>query len=343
MKHSLVVGMGLAGLAYAEQLRRKGLSFHVIDKGFGGSSKIAAGIYNPTVLKRFSLAWNGDLFHSYALPFYNELQDHLQSEFIFPTPIHKIFSKVSEHNSWVVASDQNSLSPFLDPQIHSIINTEIKGVHGYGKVNHTGRIATQTLLNDFVQSLKTNQFSEETFEYNKLLISNTVVEYKGIKAKHIVFCEGYQMVNNPFFNSLPLVGSKGEILIIKTKKLQSKPIIKASIFLAPMGDDLYWAGATFERNDKTLKKTLKGREWIEERIQKIIASDYEVVDHITEIRPTVMDRRPLVGTHPDYYNVHLLNGFGTRGVLGAPLLSKWLLDYIMGQFELPEIVNLRRF
>ena len=56
-----------------------------------------------------------------------------------------------------------------------------------------------------------------------------------------------------------------------------------------------------------------------------------------------MDRRPLVGTHPDYYNVHLLNGFGTRGVLGAPLLSKWLLDYIMGQFELPEIVNLRRF
>lgn len=343
MKHSLVVGMGLAGLAYAEQLRRKGLSFHVIDKGFGGSSKIAAGIYNPTVLKRFSLAWNGDLFHSYALPFYNELQDHLQSEFIFPTPIHKIFSKVSEHNSWVVASNQNSLSPFLDPQINSIINTEIKGVYGYGKVNHTGRIATQTLINDFVQSLKTNQFSEETFEYNKLLISNTVVEYKGIKAKHIVFCEGYQMVNNPFFNSLPLVGSKGEILIIKTKQLQSKPIIKASIFLAPMGDDLYWAGATFERNDKTLKKTLKGREWIEERIQKIIASDYEVVDHITEIRPTVMDRRPLLGTHPDYYNVHLLNGFGTRGVLGAPLLSKWLLDYIMGQFELPEIVNLRRF
>ncbi len=343
MKHSLVVGMGLAGLAYAEQLRRKGLSFHVIDKGFGGSSKIAAGIYNPTVLKRFSLAWNGDLFHSYALPFYNELQDRLKSEFIFPTPVHKIFSKVSEHNSWVVASDQNSLSPFLDPQIHSIINTEIKGIYGYGKVNHTGRIATQTLLNDFIQSLNTNQFSEETFEYNKLLISNTVVEYKGIKAKHIVFCEGYQMVNNPFFNSLPLVGSKGEILIIKTKKLQSKPIIKASIFLAPMGDDLYWAGATFERNDKTLKKTLKGREWIEERIQKIIASDYEVVDHITEIRPTVMDRRPLVGTHPDYYNVHLLNGFGTRGVLGAPLLSKWLLDYIMGQFELPEIVNLRRF
>lgn len=48
-----------------------------------------------------------------------------------------------------------------------------------------------------------------------------------------------------------------------------------------------------------------------------------------------MDRRPLIGTHPDYNNVHLLNGFGTRGVLGAPLLSKWLFDHIEGECELP--------
>ena len=343
MKHSLIVGLGLAGLAYAEQLRRKGFSFHIIDKGYGGSSKIAAGIYNPTVLKRFSLAWNGALFHEYALPFYKELQERLQSEFIFPTSIHKIFSKNSEHNMWISASDQMSLSPFLDSEIYSISNTEVKGNHGYGKVNFTGRIATQTLINDFRQSLNSSQFFEESFEYDKLLISNLQLEYRGIKAKHVVFCEGYQMVDNPFFNSLPLVGSKGEILIIRSKKLQSKAIIKASIFLAPMGEDLYWAGATFERNDKTLQKTTKGREWIEERIQKIIASDYEVVEHITEIRPTVMDRRPLIGTHPDYNNVHLLNGFGTRGVLGAPLLSKWLFDHIEGECELPEAVNLSRF
>ena len=343
MKHSLIVGLGLAGLSYAEQLRREGLSFQIIDKGFGGSSKIAAGIYNPTVLKRFSLAWNGALFHTYALPFYKELQERLHSEFIFPTSIHKIFSRDSEHNLWISASDQKSLNPFLDSDIHKITNTEVKGNHGYGKVNFTGRIATQTLIDDFRQSLNSNQFSKDTFDYDKLLISSLGVEYKGIKARHVVFCEGYQMVNNPFFNFLPLLGSKGEILIIRSKKLKSKAIVKASIFIAPMGEDLYWAGATFERNDKTLEKTIKGREWIEERIQKIIASDYEVIEHITEIRPTVTDRRPLIGTHPDYNNVHLLNGLGTRGVLGAPLLSKWLLDHIEGKCELPDSVNLTRF
>ena len=103
MKHSLIVGLGLAGLAYAEQLRRAGLSFHIIDGGIGGSSQIAAGIYNPTVLKRFSLSWNGDLFHSYALPFYEQLQSRLDSNFIHPAPIHKIFNKQSEHNDWVSA------------------------------------------------------------------------------------------------------------------------------------------------------------------------------------------------------------------------------------------------
>ena len=77
MKHALIVGLGLAGLTYAEQLNRKGLSFHIIDSGSGGSSQIAAGIYNPTVLKRFSLSWNGDVFHSYALPFYKKLEDYI--------------------------------------------------------------------------------------------------------------------------------------------------------------------------------------------------------------------------------------------------------------------------
>ena len=93
MKHSLIVGLGLAGLAYAEQLRREGLTFHIVDSGLGGSSQIAAGIYNPTVLKRFSLAWNGDVFHSYALPFYKELEKKLSVKFVHPAPIHKIFNK----------------------------------------------------------------------------------------------------------------------------------------------------------------------------------------------------------------------------------------------------------
>ncbi|PSR10600.1 MAG: FAD-dependent oxidoreductase [Candidatus Arcticimaribacter sp.] len=343
MKHSLIVGLGLAGLAYAEHLRRAGLSFCIIDGGKGGSSQIAAGIYNPTVLKRFSLSWNGDLFHSYALPFYEQLQSRLDSDFIHPAPIHKIFIKQSEHNDWVSASDQQGLKMFLDPKIHANANVEVNATLGHGQVDHTGRVATQTLLKSFRNSLQPEELTMETFEYDKLETTAFGIQYKQIKAEHIVFCEGYQMVNNPFFKMLPLIGLKGEILIIKAPTLKSESILKGPIFIAPIGDDLYWAGATFERNDKTLNCTSQGRSWVEERIRKMISSEYEVIEHITQIRPTVMDRRPLIGTHPDHQNIHLLNGFGARGVLGAPLLSKWLLDHIEGISELPTAVNLSRF
>ena len=343
MKHSLIVGLGLAGLAYAEQLRRAGLSFHIIDGGVGGSSQIAAGIYNPTVLKRFSLSWNGDLFHSYALPFYEQLQARLDSEFIHPAPIHKIFNKHSEHNDWVSASDQPGLKIFMDPKIHTDIPNEVKSPLGYGQVNFTGRVATQVLLKSFRDSLKPEELTTENFEYDQLETTGAGIQYKQIEAKHIIFCEGYQMVNNPFFNKLPLIGLKGEILIIKAPSLKSKSILKGPIFIAPIGGDLYWAGATFERNDKTLACTAQGRSWIEERIRNMISSEYAVVEHIAQIRPTVLDRRPLIGSHPDHQNIHLLNGFGARGVLGAPLLSKWLFDHIEGISELPAAINLSRF
>jgi hypothetical protein len=36
--------------------------------------------------------------------------------------------------------------------------------------------------------------------------------YKDIKAKHIVFAEGFGMHDNPYFRQLPLDGTKGSCL-----------------------------------------------------------------------------------------------------------------------------------
>ena len=108
-------------------------------------------------------------------------------------------------------------------------------------------------------------------------------------------------------------------------------------------DKNFKANASSKNPNTTFTCTSQGRSWVEERIRKMISSEYEVIEHITQIRPTVMDRRPLIGTHPDHQNIHLLNGFGARGVLGAPMLSKWLLDHIEGISELPTAVNLSRF
>ena len=74
---ALVVGFGLAGLAYVETLHQNKTTFHVIDQSNSGSSEIAAGIYNPTVLKRFNMTWKGEDFHRFSLPFYRNMEQKL--------------------------------------------------------------------------------------------------------------------------------------------------------------------------------------------------------------------------------------------------------------------------
>jgi len=75
----------------------------------------------------------------------------------------------------------------------------------------------------------------------------------------------------------------------------------------------------------------------------LVSCDFEILNHFAGIRPTVKDRRPLVGTHPNYKNMHILNGLGTRGVMLAPSMAMNLYDYIENNVALEHYVNIDRF
>lgn len=339
---TLIVGFGLAGLAYAETLYQAQNSFHVIDAQSSGSSHIAAGIYNPTVLKKFNMTWHGDYFHQYSLPFYATIAKRLSREIIHPASIFKLFSQPSDHNLWSVASDQKTLHKYLDPKIYFDPIDGVSSTFGYGKVMHCGRIDTTLLISSYKAAIRTHVTTGQ-LDYSKLVIAHDSVSYGDVKAKRVVFCEGYAMVSNPFFNALPLQGSKGQILLIRAPKLKLEAILKGPIFIAPLGDDLYWAGASFEPTDKSLTITTDGKEWLMTKIDKMLGIPYEIVDHRTHIRPTVTDRRPLLGTHSTFNHLHLFNGLGSRGVLTAPLAAKWLFDAIHDREPLKAEVNINRF
>ena len=105
-----------------------------------------------------------------------------------------------------------------------------------------------------------------------------------------------------------------------------------------MGKDLFWIGANFDRKYKTIRPTKLGKEWILSKLKDIIDCSFEVVNHKAAIRPTVQDRRPLLGVHPIEKNIYVFNGMGTRGVLMGPLLAKWMYNFVVGEKKLwPEI------
>ena len=89
---TIIVGMGIAAICFAETLQQKQKSFYVIDKNKNGSSKIAAGIYNPTVLKRYNMSWNGKKFHKNAIKFYKIIENRYNTKIFFEHQILKIFS-----------------------------------------------------------------------------------------------------------------------------------------------------------------------------------------------------------------------------------------------------------
>lgn len=340
----LIIGSGLAGISFAEVALRNYKSIVVLDNNSQNSSKIAGGLYNPVILKRFSEVWKAQEQLILMNEFYSFLENKLQCKVDFKRPILRKFFSVEEQNNWFAASDKIALTPFLSTELIAKKYVGIDSPHGYGEVLQTGYVDTALLLNKYKLYLNENNlFQEESFDYDALQIVSDGIQYKNIKAKHIIFAEGFGMHANPYFKHLPLDGTKGELFIIKAPQLDLDVIVNTSVFILPLGDDLFKVGATYNWKDKTDLPTEEGKTELMERIKEIITCDFEIIDHFAGVRPTVKDRRPLVGTHQNHKSIHILNGLGTRGVMLGPAMAKALFENIELKIPLDKEINIDRF
>jgi glycine/D-amino acid oxidase-like deaminating enzyme len=340
----LIVGSGLAGIAFAETALQNQKKIFVIDTDLQNSSQIAGGLYNPVILKRFSIVWEAQKQLLLSHAFYKSLETKLNCKLDFKIPILRKFYSIEEQNNWFIASDKEGLSPFLSTKLIIRKYNHIDSPYDYGEVKKTGFVDVALLLERYKAYLIENDiYMDESFDYSLLKMEIDGIEYKKIKAKHIIFAEGFGMHNNPFFNELPLDGTKGEILIIKAPQLDLDVIINTSVFILPLGNDLYKVGATYNWSDKSNTPTEEGKQELIDRLKEIITCDFEIISHFAGVRPTVKDRKPLIGTHNQYLNLHILNGLGTRGVILGPTMAKALFEKIELGIALDPTVDIKRF
>jgi glycine oxidase len=340
----LIIGSGLAGISFSEMALQNGKSIFVMDNNSQNSSKIAGGLYNPVILKRFSEVWKAQEQLILMNTFYATLENKIKVKVDFKKPILRKFFSIEEQNNWFTASDKKVLAPFLSTKLITEKYPGIASPYNYGEVLQTGHVDTAILLKEYRQYLiKTGLFSESSFEYDSLEIFPNHLRYKDIEAKHIIFSEGFGMHANPYFRHLPLDGTKGELFIIKAPGLILDVIVNTSVFILPLGDDLYKVGATYNWNDKTDLPTEEGKLELIDRIKEIITCEFEIAEHFAGVRPTVKDRRPLVGTHQEHRSIHILNGLGTRGVMLGPAMAKALYNYIENEIPLDKEIDIHRF
>ena len=344
MTDYLIVGGGIAGLCYADFCLKHNKSFMVLDDQIRTSSKVAGGMFNPVVLKRFTSIWHSSEQLALAIPFYKSIEKELNAKFLYELPIYRKFASVEEQNNWFHACDQPALGHFLNDKIS---NEKINHIHsnfGFGEVYQTGFLDVNQFIVSYQKFLKANDLLEvSSFNYDGIDFKEDHVIYNEKAYKNIVFAEGFSMLNNPFFNHFPLDGTKGELLIVRIPDLKLDKIVKSGIFIIPFGNDLYKVGATYNWQDKTDSPTEESKTELLDGLRELIDCDFEVVQHLAGIRPTVKDRRPLIGTHYKHKQLHLLNGLGTRGVLLGPYLSDLLFSKIEFGIPLDNNVDINRY
>ncbi|MGA0155429.1 MAG: NAD(P)/FAD-dependent oxidoreductase, partial [Flavobacteriaceae bacterium] len=167
--------------------------------------------------------------------------------------------------------------------------------------------------------------------------------YQQFEADRVIFAEGFGLKQNPFFNFLPLQGSKGELLTIYAPELDLQPVLKSTVFIIPLGDHYYRVGATYDNHRLNNLPTEEARSYLLERLRKFLKVDFEVVSHVAGVRPSVSDRKPLVGRHPQHAQLSVLNGFGSRGVMIAPFAAQALYRNLFEGVALDLELDIRRF
>lgn len=339
----LIVGCGLAGITLAWHLHQKDIPFTILDSGHNHSSSIAAGLINPIVFRRMAKSWRVDEFLPYAKTFYTDISSSFGSTYFNSIPIRRAFSHAQEFDLWVKKQDEEGYINYLHKHKNSedyIINLNSK--FGTGLVKGSGYVDTKAFLSDAIKWLKKiDAYRCEKFDFTECCEKTT--RYKNKTYKSIIFCEGYNALDNPYFNYLPIQATKGETLTIQSTILTDKEIFNRKCFILPTNKNEFKVGATYVWNNVDHTITEEGKLELTNLIEQLTPAAYTIINQEAGIRPTVEDRRPLIGKHPEFNQFGIFNGLGTKGYLMAPLLAKEFVEHLVDGKNLNSEISIERY
>jgi glycine oxidase len=339
----IIVGAGLAGLTLAKNLLDQKQKVILFDNQENHSSLIAAGLINPLVFRRMTKSWRLDEFTDELISFYTQLEEKTNSQFLNPIIIRRLFSSDEEKESWFKRENQAEFTAYMEACTEADLNYQnCINTYGSAKVKNAFWVNTT----EFLKQLK-DQIAEsaliynESFKYN--LLDTAQKKYQSIAYDEIVFCEGYMNIYNPWFKEIPIQTTKGETLTITSSNLPTEESLNRKCFVLPVEKNVFRIGATYVWDTKDLDLTEEGKNTLLEHLKVLTDEPIQIVQQQAGIRPTVLDRRPVIGTHFAEKNIHLFNGLGTKGYMMAPLLAKEMAAFLLKMGTIHPECRIERF
>ena len=330
---TIIIGAGLAGCNMALTLHKKGERVLLIGHPNGDRcSSVAAGLMNPIVPKGIASTWKRNEVFDLVPGYYRQFEELLKTELVQPINILQLMSNDSMQEEWLNASRKK--------ENHGWVVEKESGIF---EITSVYRLDVGLFLN------RTKNFFMERGCFVEMDVNHADIHCSDLigianyEAEKLLFCEGHDHINNPFFNYLPLTISSGVIGEYKLEhNLSNNHIIRRKKWSIPTGEKTYLVGSTFLSNDFSVSPTAEERAEIEQDLNLWTESN-ELVELKKGLRPTIGDRRPLLGKHPDKSNMFIYNGLGSKGCSLSALLCPMLADYMMKGKGLLKDVDISRF
>lgn len=336
----------MAGTVLALQLLEHGEEVYLVDDGhLSSSSMVAAGLWNPIVFRRINKSWLADEVIEAMASFYPRQEDRLGAKCYHEVPIWRKHSSALEKDLWASKKEEAAFEAYLFNEEVAYVKALFAPFEfGYGTVKNAGYLDLPAFLNAARSYfLKRGLLSQKKVEWPQSFQQLASLEVEGRKPKRIIDCRGYKTAGSPWFSYLPFGLTKGEVLTVRCPGLDLDRVFNAGFFLQPLGDATYRLGATFNWEQKDEVPTEEARAELLNRFAKHVHTPFEVIGHKAGVRPTVQDRRPLIGQHPQADGLFIFNGLGTKGVMLAPLMAKYFVHHLLDGSPLPAEVDIKRF
>ncbi|WP_439506724.1 NAD(P)/FAD-dependent oxidoreductase [Sediminibacterium sp.] len=339
---TIIVGQGLCGTFLSWNLLKAGQQVMVIDESIPNSAtKVASGVINPVTGRRIVRTWEIERFMPFAVEAYTQLGKELGQNIISQCNILDFHATSQNKIAFTerLVKETEYLSVVEDQQWETFFNL----LFGVGEIHPCWLIQLQDMLSGWRNKLsQENILIEEKFDWDDCNV-NSIVQWKNIQAKQIIFCDGTGGLNNPYFKLLPYATNKGEALIVKIPELPRNNIYKQGISVVPWKEDYFWVGSTYEWAYENLAPTKTFLDKTTQQLSNWLKLPFEIVDHLASERPANVERRPFVGFHPIHSKIGVLNGMGTKGCSLAPYFAHQLTQHILNGEPIHPLANVQRF
>ncbi len=335
----IIIGQGLAGSILSYCLIQRGKNVLVIDNDHhASSSKVAAGIINPITGKKLNISDNFNAYYSNAVELYANMGKEINAEVFQTVPQKRLITDQAQHELVQKRLMQSKYQAYIAET--NTKNRATKSGFSSVKILRSAIVNTKLLLTSTKAWLQQNSsFHTAVIDYQTISKAETYFTLDGLSAKKIIFCEGYQAINNPWLKDLPFKLAKGEIITINHASNKLDEMLNWGKWLVPSKDRQAKLGSNFVWNDLNLEPNASTQAELLESMQKHTSIKGIAIKSEVGIRPSTLRRDPFVGALSNLENSFCFNGFGSKGCLQIPYYAELLCDFLLDHKPLPNKVT----